>query len=214
MKPLILILLAVSPAALWQRVWKETNSYAAAQHGTKQYAAKNFDGSTKSFGESDHLAPSPRSAFNLGTAQIAAGKTTEGSATLSRAMRDPSLRADSFFNRGNSALQSKAYEYAIRDYVETLKLRPNDPGAKRNLEIALEQLQQQQQQKSSGGRPGPKQPSPSQQQQQQKSPSAGQQEQQPQQGDAEALLRSVQQQEHEELQRMKRARAENVRVGW
>ena len=215
MKPLILILLAVSPVALWQRVWKETNSYAAAQHGTKQYAAKNFDASTKSFGESDHLAPSPRSAFNLGTAQIAAGKTTEGSATLSRAMKDPSLRADSFFNRGNSALQSKAYEYAIRDYVETLKLRPNDPGAKRNLEIALEQLQQQQQQqKSSGGRQGPKQPSPSQQQQQQKSPSAGQQEQQPQQGDAEALLRSVQQQEQEELQRMKRARAENVRVGW
>jgi hypothetical protein len=214
MKPAILILLALSPVALWQRMWKDTNSYAAAQRGTKQFAAKNFDGSTKSFGESDHLAPSPKSAFNLGTSQIASGKTTEGSATLSRAMKDPALRADSFFNRGNSALKSKAYEYAIRDYVETLKLRPNDSGAKRNLEIALEQLQQQQQQqKSSGGRQGPQQPSPSQQQQNQKSPSAGQKEQQ-QQGDAEALLRSVQQQEQEELQRMKRARGENVRVGW
>ncbi len=208
---LIVALLAMSPAALWQSVWHETNSHAAAQRGTTQYSAKRYEESAKSFAGPDHLSPSPRTAFNLGTAQIAAGKTTEGSATLGRAMKDPSLRADSFFNRGNSALQSKAYEYAIKDYVETLKLRPNDAPAKRNLEIALEQLQSQRQ--SAAGRQGQKQPSPSNQQQNQKAPSAGPKEQE-QQGDSEALLRSVQQQEQEELQRMKKARGENVRVGW
>ena len=212
MKTLAIVVLAFSPAVLWQRVWKETNSFAASKHGKTQYAAKHYEQSAKSFRDADRLAPSPKSAFNLGTSQIAAGKTSEGSATLDRAMKDPTLRADSFFNRGNSALQSKAYEYAIRDYVETLKLRPNDAGAKRNLEIALEQLQQQK--RSAGGRQGKPQPSPSQQQQNQKTPSAGDQEQQPQQSDAEALLRSVQQQEQEELQRMKRSRADTVRVGW
>ncbi len=211
MKATVLLLLAMSSAALWQRVWKPTNSYAASQRGTTQYSAKQYEQSVKSFTDSDRLAPSPKSAFNLGTAQIAAGKMTDGSATLTRAMKDPSLRADSFFNRGNSALKSKAYEYAVRDYVETLKLRPNDAGAKRNLEIALEQLQSQRQ--SAGGRQGKPQPSPS-QPNNQKSPSAGPKDEQQQESDAEALLRSVQQQEQEELQRMKRARVVNSRVGW
>jgi tetratricopeptide (TPR) repeat protein len=209
---IVLSLLALSPAAVWQRVWRESNSHAAAHRGTTQYSAKKYDESARSFAGADRLAPGAKNAFNLGTSQIAAGRTTEGSATLARAMTDPALRADSLYNRGNSALAAKAFEYAIRDYVETLKLRPNDAQAKRNLEIALDRLQESKQQ--SGGRQGQQQPSPS-QQQNQKAPSAGQkQEQQQQQGDAEALLRSVQQQEQEELQRMKRARGETSRVGW
>ncbi|GAC1435792.1 MAG: hypothetical protein NVSMB68_07940 [Thermoanaerobaculia bacterium] len=208
----LLMLMALSPAALWQKVWEETNSYASSRRGATQYSAKQFEASTRSFTQSDRTSPSPKSAFNLGTSQIASGKTTEGSATLGRALKEPSLRADTYFNRGNSALQSKAYEYAIRDYVQTLKLRPGDAGAKRNLEIALEQLQSQR--RSAPGRQGKQQPSPSQQQQNQKAPSAGEKENQPQQSDTEALLRSVQQQEQEELQRMKRARGERVRVGW
>ena len=212
MKSIAVLLLAISPMAMWQRVWKETNSFAAAKHGTTQYATKHYEQSAKSFSDADRMNPSPKSAFNLGTAQIAAGKNTEGSATMERALKDPSLRADSFFNRGNSALQSKAYEYAIRDYVETLKLRPNDAAAKRNLEIALEQLQQQK--KSAAGRQGQKQPSPSNQQQQQKAPSAGDQQEQQQQSDAEALLRSVQQQEQEELSKMNRPARRKAHVGW
>ena len=211
MKTIALLLIAMSPAAIFQNVWRETNSHAAARRGATQYSTKHYDQSMKSFAQSDRLTPSPASAFNLGTAQVAAGKMTEGSATLGRAMKDPSLRADSFFNRGNSALKSKAYEYAIKDYVETLKLRPNDAGAKRNLEIALDQLQSQR--KSAAGNQGQKQPSPSNQQQNQKTPSAGPKEDR-QQSDAEALLRSVQQQEQEELQRMKKAKGESVRVGW
>jgi len=204
-----LALLAFSPFA-W---WHDTNSHAAAQRGKTQYAAKQFDPAAKSFASADKLAPTPRTAFDLATAQIAAGNTTEGSATLSRAMQDPSLRADSYYNRGNSALKSKAYEYAIRDYIESLKLRPDDRDAKRNLEIAMERLDQLHKQRS-GGRQGQQQPSPA-QSQTQKAPSAGQQKQeQKQESDAEALLRSVQQQEQEELQRMKRTHANDVRIGW
>jgi tetratricopeptide (TPR) repeat protein len=208
----LFLLLAVSPTALWQRVWRETNSHAAAQRGSTQYSARHYEDAARAFTSADKLSPTPKNAFNLGTAQIAAGRTTEGSATLTRAMADRSLRADSFYNRGNSALASKAYEYAIRDYVETLKLRPGDGQAKRNLEIALDQLQQMK--RSAGGRQGQQQPSPQPQQQTQKSAGAGQKNDQQQQSDAEALLRSVQQQEQEELQRMKRARAETTRIGW
>ena len=213
MRAALAIVLALSPVAWWQSIWRDTNSHAAAQRGTKQFAAKQYGPAAKSFTNADRIAPGPRTAFDLGTAQIAAGNNTEGSATLSRAMEDPSLRADSYYNRGNSALASKAYEYAIRDYVESLKLRPQDGDAKRNLEIAMERLSQLKQQRA-GGRQGQQQPSPS-QSQNRKAPSAGQrQEQQKQESDAEALLRSVQQQEQEELQRMKRTHANDVRIGW
>ncbi|HEX8153754.1 MAG TPA: tetratricopeptide repeat protein, partial [Thermoanaerobaculia bacterium] len=130
------------------------------------------------------------------------------------AVKDPKLRADALFNRGNSALLSNAFEHAIRDYTETLKLRPNDMAAKRNLEIALEKLRQQQKRNSGAG--GKQNPQGSKQNQQQQQPSAGaQQEQQPQgQADAESLLRSVQQQEQEERRRMKAAGRPRERVGW
>jgi tetratricopeptide (TPR) repeat protein len=212
MRMLLAIVLAISPATVWQRVWHETNSHAAASRGSAQYSAKRYDQAAQSFAAADKLARSPRTAFDLGTAHVAAGKNTEGSAALSRAMEDPALRADSLYNRGNSALAAKAYEYAVRDYIDVLKLRPGDAQAKRNLEIALERMREMKQ--SSAGRQGQQQPSPS-QQQKQKSPSAGQREEpQEQRSEAEALLRSVQQQEQEEMQRMKRSRVDTTRVGW
>ncbi len=212
MRTVVALLLAISPMAMWQRLWHETNSHAAARRGGAQYSAKQYEQAARSFAAADKLARGPRTAYDLGTAQVAAGQNTEGSAALSRAMEDPALRPDSLYNRGNSALAAKAYEYAVRDYVDVLKLRPGDRQAKRNLEIALERLRQMKQ--SNAGRQGQQQPSPS-QQQKQKSPSAGQKEEpQEQQSEAEALLRSVQQQEQEEMQRMKRSRVDTTRVGW
>jgi Ca-activated chloride channel family protein len=211
---IVLILLALSPAELWQKMTRETNSQAAAKRGSQQYATGRFEESVQSFATVGKLAPNPRSLFNLGTSQVAAGQRSEGSTTLSKAMADPALRAAALYNRGNSALASNAYDHAIRDYTETLKLRPGDRDAKRNLEIALNRQQQakqqqQRQQQQQGGGPkspqAPPQPSPGGKKSDQKQ-DADQ--------DAEALLRSVQQQEQEELARMKRARMDPKAVGW
>jgi Ca-activated chloride channel family protein len=193
--------------------WRETNSHAAAKRGTKAYAKKEYPAATEAFQRAQQLAPSTRGAFNLGTAEIAAGRREEGSAQLAEAVKDPALRADALFNRGNSALASKALDHAIRDYSDALRANPSHAGAKRNLEIALQRTKNQQQQ-SSGSKPNDQkqqqQQKPQQQQQQQKpgqkKPAAGQ-------PDLEALLRSVQQQEQEELRRMKGSAAEG-KVGW
>ena len=101
--------------------------------------------SDNAFAQANAFKPTPANAFNLGTAQLANGKREEGSATLAHAMNDRALRADALYNRGNSALAANAYDYAIRDYIETLKLRPIDAKAKRNLEIALQKKQAMQQ---------------------------------------------------------------------
>jgi Ca-activated chloride channel homolog len=203
-------LLGCSVAALLGGAMSDTNSHAAASRGAKAYAASKYSEAANAYGEAQRLAASARGAFNLGTAQIAAGDREKGSATLTEAMKDPALKADALFNRGNSALAAKAFDHAVRDYIETLKLRPDDVAAKRNLEIALARQEQQQRSGSSGQQNQPNQ----QGQKQQQAPSQnGKQE--PKQGDIdlEQLLRSVQQQEQEELRRMK-ARAGEAKVGW
>jgi tetratricopeptide (TPR) repeat protein len=208
-------MIAVLLAALFSL--HDSNSHAATAKGVKAYNAKQYGAATQSFAKANAYAQSPTTLYNLGTAEIAAGKREEGSAALTAAMKDRSLRADALYNRGNSALSANSYDHAIRDYVEALKLKPADLATKRNLEIAYNRKIQAEQ--SQSGKQNSPQGSNQQQQQrnQQKSPSAGQpQPRQPSQreANAEALLRAVQQQEQEELQRMKRVRAQRGRVGW
>ena len=205
MRTALVVLLAISLPS-W---WRETNSRAASMRGTRAYEKKQYAVAAKGFERAQQIAPSPQGAFNLGTAQIAAGQREQGSATLAEAIKDPALRADALFNRGNSALASKAFDHAIADYIETLKLRPKDAAAKRNLEIALARKQSAQQQSTTGEQQNRK---GSNQQQQQPSPAAG--EKPKGQPDLEALLRSVQQQEQEELRRMKGKAQADGRVGW
>ena len=185
----------------------ETNSHAASARGERAYQQKQYDEALRWFRRAQELAPSARGAFNLGTAQIAAGQREQGSATLTEAMKDPALRADALFNRGNSALQAKAYDHAVRDYADALRANPNHAAAKRNLEIALAHKQNQR------PAPGGKQGQQGKNQQKPQPQPQGQKPGQASQPDLETLLRSVQQQEQEELRRMKGQPAEG-RVGW
>lgn len=206
MRAALVLLLAVSLPS-W---WRETNSHASSARGTRAFEAKQYANAAKAYGRALQLAPSARNAFNAGTAEIAAGSREQGSARLAEAIKDPALRADALFNRGNSALESKALDHAIRDYRDALRANPNHAPAKRNLEIAL--TRQQSQRRGPGGRQGQQSQNQQQQQQQQPSPASGRKPERGQ-ADLEALLRSVQQQEQEELRRMKAQPAEG-RVGW
>lgn len=190
-------------------LWGEIGSRIASARGADAFEKKEYAKAVEQFRRAHELAPSPRNAFNLGTAQIASGQREQGSATLAAAMKDPALRADALYNRGNSALAAKALDHAVRDYTAALRASPRHAAAKRNLEIALQRREQQRRNSSASqaGRQGQ-----SQQQQQQPAPAQGQQ--QPKgQIDLEALLRSVQQQEADELRRMK-GKAGEARVGW
>lgn len=198
---LVVVMLAVLALPSW---WRETNSHASSARGARAYEKQKYPDAAKAFGDAQQLAPSARNAFNLGTAEIAAGNREQGSARLADAIKDPSLRADALFNRGNSALESKSFDRAIRDYTDALRANSKHAGAKRNLEIALSR--QKQQRPSPGGKQGQQGKNQPQPQPQARKPQSGQ-------PDLDALLRSVQQQEQEELRRMKGKAAEG-RVGW
>lgn len=200
---------AVAALLVLASLWGEVGSRIASTRGADAFGKKEYGEAVTQFRRANELAPSPQNAFNLGTAQIAAGQREQGSATLAAAMKDPALRADALYNRGNSALAAKALDHAIRDYADALRANPRHAAAKRNLEIALQRHQQQQRNSSGNQR---NQQGQGQQQQQQQTPAQGQQ--QPKgQLDLEALLRSVQQQEADELRRMK-GKAGEARVGW
>lgn len=187
------------------RLTVPTNSHAATERGTREYAKGDYRAAERAFREAARMRPDATTSFDLGTAQIAAGNVEEGSRALEEAAKDPALAADAFYNRGNSALQTKAFDSAIRDFEQALRLRPLNPAAKRNLEIALKRRQEQQQQDQQQG--------PQQKQQQQPRQSPGDQGEE-QKNDAESLLRSVEQQEREELSRMRRSKRAEPRVGW
>lgn len=204
MKLMLPILLLVALPA-W---WSATNSHAAAERAAEAYEEKDYAAAAAAYAEAQKLAPSPRASFNTATARIAAGQWEEGSAQMAAALGDPSLRADALFNRGKSALAAKAFDHAARDFIDALRANPGHAAAKRNLEIALQQ-QDNAQKESSRGDKGEDDGNND----EQPAPAPGQQRQQPGEMDAEALLRSVQQHEQEELRRLK-GRAAQGKVGW
>ena len=204
MKLAAVVMLVALAVPSW---WRETNSHASSARGARAYEKKKYPDAAKAYRRAQQLAPSPRNAFNLGTAEIAAGSREQGSTHMADAIADPALRADALFNRGTSALEAKAYDHAVRDYADALRANPNHAAAKRNLEIALSHKQNQR------PAPGGKQGQQGENQQKPQPQPQGQKPGQASQPDLETLLRSVQQQEQEELRRMKGRPAEG-RVGW
>lgn len=203
-------------------VLRPTNSRAAVKQGLAEFKKGEFAKAAGSFRQAVSLGGDPISSFDLGTAQVAAGDVDRGSVSLTEAMKHPQLKGAALYNRGNAALTAKGFDKAIRDYSEALRIHPQDKASKRNLEIALRQQEQQKQKEQRNEQQkkeqGSSQPDPNKQEPQ--PPNAPEDQKQSggqpgqQQADPEALLRSVQDQEKEELSRMRRIKAGVRGVGW
>ncbi|MFA6956675.1 MAG: tetratricopeptide repeat protein [Thermoanaerobaculia bacterium] len=203
---LSLALVAIPPAL---QAWlRSSNSRASTEQGIEQYEKKKNAEATSSFAAAEQIDHGAIARYNLGTARVASGEGSRAATDFGDAIKDDTLAADAFYNRGSAALQSQSWDDAIRDFSDVLRRNPIDADAKRNLEIALrrkqkdeerrrQQQQQQQQQKQQGS------------DQKQQQPKAGDEGEKQPEGDVdlESLLRSVSQQEREELSRMRRSSA-------
>lgn len=230
----VTLILAVSFSfGPWMEKFKrETSSRAATERGLSAYQKNDLKEAIPQFKTAEGLYPAPASAFNTATALIAAGKKDEGVLAIAPALDDPGLKADAHYNRGNAALSAKQWKEAVEDYVETLKIRPADQQAKRNLELALrELLKEQQSGRSGGGTPqesessgGGKQqqPGPGGDEKKEQNPAGDKQSKDPGgKGQAEQkgrmvrlVLKAIQQQEGEEQRRMKQGRGQSEKIGW
>lgn len=82
--------------------------------------------------------------FNEAVAQAKSGKAAEAAATFTTLSREKNeLGFESHYNLGNALLASQQLPGAVAAYRDALRLKPDDVRARRNLEIALRQMEQQ-----------------------------------------------------------------------
>lgn len=170
--------------------------------------------------------------YNLGNTQYRQ-ENFEGAATqYQNALQNPALtkdeRADAYHNLGNAYMKSQDYQQAVDAYVEALKNRPGRNDSRYNLAYAQKMLQKQQQQQNQQNKDKKNQDKNQQNQQQQqnqnqqdKDKDKNQQQQQnpdnrqqqsPQQQqrqkqkeqDAERILRALENQEKNTLEKIKK----------
>ncbi len=89
----------------------------------------------------------PRPSYNLGHVLYRQGRYPEAQQAWERALSTasaPEQKADIWYNLGNAFAQQNRWEAAIRAYENSLRLRPGDPDAKVNLQLAQKKRQQKQ----------------------------------------------------------------------
>ena len=141
--------------------------------GRRDYAQGNHPEALKGFQRAAELRPKDaRTQFNYADALYKNGKFDEAEPIFRSLSADArsAYAAPSRFNLGNTLFQKKDYAGAARAYRDALRLRPSDLETRKNLELALREMQQQKQkQPKPDPRPTPRPDPQSQQQQQQPS---------------------------------------------
>ncbi len=206
MKGAIALILALSAGSIFSPLLRPSNSRALSEEGLEQFADGRYDEAAQLFSRARELKPAPEATFDLGTALVAAKDHATGEKTLLSLTGDETLSAESWYNAGNSQLIRDALDEAIESYTESLRVDSSNLAAKRNLEIALQRREQQQ---SGGSGEGDDD-----EQEEGQSPAPGDQGDDQLDPDLESVLRSIEQQEQEELSRMRRANAIGRPADW
>ena len=141
--------------------------------GNKLYNQKQYDEALRMYTDAQASRPeAPELHYNIGNVLFRKKEYDKAVEEYLRAQAAPDrgLSQAATFNRGNALLMQGKPEEAIQAYVQSLRARPDDADAKRNLELALRLLQekkkQQQQQPQQNKDQKPNQPPPQSPQQQ------------------------------------------------
>ncbi len=129
---------------LWQRLIPG-GERRMARRGLALWKKKDLEGAAEAFGGAASLDPEdPERLYDLGTVLGAQGKLEAGAPLLEKAARGGLPRAA--YNLGTAALEAGNAAEAVRWLRQALLELPEDPGVKRNYELALRLQQEQQQQ--------------------------------------------------------------------
>lgn len=120
--------------------WVEKGNEAAANGATEDALAY--------YGEAGRERPSNAIPdFNSGIVHARQGEADPAKSDFlaAAASPDPEIAADALYNLGNVLLQEKDARGAVEAYLRSLDLDGDDPDARRNLELAVQMLDEQQQ---------------------------------------------------------------------
>jgi len=183
--------------------------------GNKLYNQKQYDEALRMY--TDAQASRPDAAelhYNIGNVLFRKKEYDKAVEEYMRAQAAPDrgLSQAATFNRGNALLMQGRPEEAIQAYVQSLRARPDDADAKRNLELALRLLQekkkkqQQQPQQNKDQKNQPPQQSPQQEGAGDKTPPQKRPGEMTEQ-EARQVLQALQQEEKEGIKKHARAAA-------
>ncbi len=121
------------------------SAYRKNEQGNKLYQKEKYQEALKKYTEAQLSDPeSLELHYNIGNVLYKQGRYDEAADEYAQSIfsdRDE-LKAYSFFNRGNTQFMQQDFQGAIESYIEALKLDPEDRDAKKNLELALQKLQE------------------------------------------------------------------------
>jgi tetratricopeptide (TPR) repeat protein len=120
-----------------------------ARIGAELFKDSSYGEAAEAFRQATITEPSDvRWRYNLGVSEAKNGDLDNALSNLDASSRVPDQRisADAHYNAGNVFYAKQDFVNAAKSYRQSLLRRPDDADAKRNLELALEQLRRMQQQ--------------------------------------------------------------------
>jgi tetratricopeptide (TPR) repeat protein len=124
-------------------------AHRRTEEGNRRYVEKAYDEALRAYTEAQvELPEAPELFYDIGNVLYRQGdlEGAEEAWTRALAAADDDLVADIAHNLGNARYGRQAYQEAVEAYRQALGARPEDRDTKRNLELALRELQAQQQQ--------------------------------------------------------------------
>lgn len=145
-------------------LWATPAGANTADEAARLYDKGDYLGALARFREALEANPSPALRYDAGNSLYRLNKFDEAARyyTGAAAEADSTLLMSARYNMGNSLFRSGDVRGAVEQYIEALKLDPNDADAKHNLELALRNLQAQRDQGGSKGEQGDKSREPDQ----------------------------------------------------
>jgi tetratricopeptide (TPR) repeat protein len=139
-----LLFLQVGWIGSWSRLVKR---------GNEHYRSGDYNAALETYRSAVNARDDALAQYNFGAALYKIKQYEQAANAFRRALdaKDAQLRAQAYYNLGNTHIQLNDLEGAVGAYKSALRLNPNHQNAKYNLELALERLAQQQALKNQSG---------------------------------------------------------------
>lgn len=121
-------------------LYGQSTGHRQLLEGDRWYGKQIFDKAEAAYRKAGSLTGT----YNAGVAAVQQGKYEVAMDLFETIVKsgDPRLRADALYNLGNAALAQGRYQEAIAAYEKSLRQQPNQPDAKKNLQIAKRKQQE------------------------------------------------------------------------